>query len=153
MDVDAFVAAHQAEWDRLDQLAARRRQLSGAEVDELVTAYQRTATHLSMVRSAGHDPALTARLSTRLARARSAVTGAHTPAWRLVGRFAVVSFPAMAYRARWWWLATTAGSLIVAFLVGAWIARSPAVQASLQGSAGGPGRSRGQRRPRAFIRR
>jgi uncharacterized membrane protein SpoIIM required for sporulation len=131
VDVDAFVAAHQAEWDRLDQLVARRRQLSGAEVDELVTAYQRTATHLSVVRSAGHDPALTARLSTRLARARSAVTGAHTPAWRLVGRFAVVSFPAMAYRARWWWLATAAGSLIVAFLVGAWIARSPAVQASL----------------------
>ena len=64
MDVDAFVAAHQAEWDRLDRLVARRRRLSGDEVDELVTAYQRTATHLSAVRTAGYDPALVARLST-----------------------------------------------------------------------------------------
>jgi uncharacterized membrane protein SpoIIM required for sporulation len=131
VDVDAFVAAHQAEWARLDQLVRRRRRLSGEEVDELVTAYQRTATHLSVLRSAGHDPALTARLSTRLARARAAISGAHTPAWSSVGRFAVVSFPAMAYRARWWWLATTAGSLIVAILLGWWIARSPSVQASL----------------------
>ena len=131
MDLDAFVAAHQAGWDRLDRLVARRRRLSGDEIDELVTAYQRTATHLSVVRTSGHDPALAARLSTRVARARSAVTGAHSPAWRSVGRFAVVSFPAMAYRARWWWLATATGSLLVALVMGWWIARSPAVQASL----------------------
>ena len=131
MDVDAFVAAHQAEWDRLDRLVARRRRLSGEEVDELVTAYQRTATHLSAVRTAGYDPALVARLSTKVARARSAVTGAHSPAWTSVGRFAVVSFPAMAYRARWWWLATATGSLLVAVVMGWWIARSPGVQASL----------------------
>ena len=131
MDVDAFVAAHQAEWDRLDRLVARRRRLSGEEVDELVTAYQRTATHLSAVRTAGYDPALVARLSTKVARARSAVTGAHSPSWTSVGRFAVVSFPAMAYRVRWWWLATAAGSLLVALVMGWWIAKSPAVQASL----------------------
>jgi uncharacterized membrane protein SpoIIM required for sporulation len=131
VDVDAFVAAHQAEWDRLDRLLARRRRLSGEEVDELVTAYQRTATHLSAVRTAGYDPALVARLSTKVARARSAVTGAHSPTWTSVGRFAVVSFPAMAYRARWWWLATATGSLLVALLMGWWIARTPAVQASL----------------------
>jgi uncharacterized membrane protein SpoIIM required for sporulation len=131
VDVDAFVAAHQAEWDRLDKLVSRRRRLSGDEVDELVRSYQRTATHLSELRSAGQDPVLVARLSTRVARARSAVTGAHTPSWRSAGRFAVVSFPAMVYRVRWWWLATSAGSLLVAFLIGAWIARSPSVQASL----------------------
>jgi uncharacterized membrane protein SpoIIM required for sporulation len=131
VDVDAFVAAHQAEWDRLDRLVARRRHLSGDEVDELVTAYQRAATHLSAVRTAGHDPALAARLATKVARARSAVTGAHTPAWGSVGRFAVVAFPAMAYRVRWWWLGTAAGSLLTAFIIGWWIARSPAVQASL----------------------
>jgi len=131
VDVDAFVAAHQAEWDRLDRLVARRRRLSGEEVDELVTAYQRTATHLSAVRTAGHDPALAARLSTRVARARSAVTGAHSPAWRSAGRFAVVTFPAVAYKARWWWLATATGSLLVALVMGWWIARSPGVQDSL----------------------
>jgi uncharacterized membrane protein SpoIIM required for sporulation len=131
VDVDAFAAAHQAEWARLGQLVKRRRRLSGEEVDELVSAYQRTATHLSVLRSAGHDPALIARLSAELARARAAVSGAHAPAWRSVGRFAAVTFPAMAYRARWWWLATAAGSLLVAFLLGWWVARSPSVQASL----------------------
>jgi uncharacterized membrane protein SpoIIM required for sporulation len=131
VDVDAFAAAHQAEWDRLDYLIRRRRRLSGGEVDELVTSYQRVATQLSALRTAGQDQALQARLATTVARARSAVTGAHTPAWRSVGVFAAVSFPAMAWRARWWWLGTAAGSLAVAFLVGWWIARSPAVQASL----------------------
>jgi uncharacterized membrane protein SpoIIM required for sporulation len=59
------------------------------------------------------------------------VTGSHAPAWRSIGRFAVVSFPAMAYKARWWWLATAAGSLLVALIMGWWIARSPSVQESL----------------------
>jgi uncharacterized membrane protein SpoIIM required for sporulation len=131
VDVDAFVAAHQAEWARLDKLVKRRRRLSGDEVDELVTAYQRTATHLSVLRTAGNDPALIAGLSARVARARAAVSGAHAPGWRGVGRFAVVSFPAMTYRVRWWWLATATGSLLVAVLLGWWVARSPSVQASL----------------------
>jgi len=131
VDVDAFAAAHQAEWDRLAALVRRRRRLTGAEVDELVAAYQRTATHLSVLRSGGYDPALTAQLSGLLGRARAAVTGAHTPAWRSAGEFFGVTFPAMAYRARWWWLATAAGSLLVALVVGRWIAASPAAQASL----------------------
>lgn len=131
MDVDAFVAAHRAEWDRLDWLVRHRRRLSGAEIDELVSTYQRATTHLSQLRSAGHDPALTARLSARLARARAAIGGAHTPAWRSVGAFAAVSFPAMGYRLRWWWLGTAVISLAVALIAGWWIARSPAVQASL----------------------
>jgi uncharacterized membrane protein SpoIIM required for sporulation len=131
VDVDAYVLAHSAEWKRLEQLVKRRRHLSGQEVDELVGLYQRVTTHLSAVRSASHDPALVARLSTLVARARSAVTGAHTPAWRDVARFALVSFPASAYRARWWWLGSAAGSVLVAFLVGWWVARSPHVQASI----------------------
>jgi uncharacterized membrane protein SpoIIM required for sporulation len=131
VDVDAFVAAHQAEWDRLDWLVHRRRRLSGAEVDEFVASYQRVTTQLSELRSAGQDPALAARLSTRLARARAAISGAHTPAWHSVARFAAVGFPVMAYRLRWWWLGTAVISLLVALLAGWWIARSPAVQASL----------------------
>jgi uncharacterized membrane protein SpoIIM required for sporulation len=131
VDVDAFTAAHHRDWDRLAALVRRRRVLTEDEVDELVSTYQRTATHLSVVRSGGHDPALTARLSSLLGRARSAVTGAHTPVWRAVGEFAAVSFPAMAYRARWWWLCTAFGSLLVALVAGRWIAASPSVQASL----------------------
>ncbi len=131
MDVDAFVAAHQQEWYRLDYLVGRRRRLTGEQVDELVAGYQRAATHLSVLRTAGYDPALVAQLSTRVARARSAVTGAHASGWSSVARFAVVSFPVMAYKARWWWLGTAAGSLLLALLIGWWIARSPAVQNSI----------------------
>ncbi|HEY1622336.1 MAG TPA: stage II sporulation protein M [Streptosporangiaceae bacterium] len=131
MDADIFAAAHQAEWARLDALIRRRGKLSGEEIDELVWLYQRAATHLSIVRSSAADARLTAELSSRVARARAAVTGAHAPAWRQVGRFFAVSFPAQAYRLRWWWFGAAAGSVILAVISAAWIARSPAVQASL----------------------
>jgi uncharacterized membrane protein SpoIIM required for sporulation len=131
VDVEAYVRAHQAEWARMDALVRRRRRLTGPEIDELVTLYQRATTHLSALRSAGHDPALVARLAGRVAHARTVVTGAHAPAWSVVTRFALVSFPAMAYRARWWWAATAGGSVLVGVLLGWWVARSPAVQAAL----------------------
>jgi uncharacterized membrane protein SpoIIM required for sporulation len=131
VDVDAYVAAHEPQWRRLDALVRRRRRLTGDEVDELVRLYQQTTTHLSAVQSSAHDPVLVAALSSRVVKARAAVTGAHAQQWGMVGRFALVSFPAMAYRARWWWLGTALGSLVVAFLVGWWVARSPAVQAAL----------------------
>ena len=129
--MDAFVAAHRAEWTRLDKLVRRRRRLSGPEVDELMASYQRVATHLSMLRTVGHDPALTWRLSVTVARARAAaVGGAHSSGWSTVRRFFTVSFPLAAYRYRWWWLATAVGSLVLAALVGWWMARTPAVLAS-----------------------
>lgn len=128
MDIDAFVAAHRAEWQRLDELVKRRRHLSGAEADELVDLYQRVATHLSTVRSAAPDPTLVSRLSQLVTRARSAVTGAHTPAWRDAARFLTVTFPAIAYRCRWWWLGASLISLIVMTAVGGWVAGNPRVQ-------------------------
>ncbi|MCC5580460.1 stage II sporulation protein M [Microtetraspora sp. AC03309] len=129
MDIDAFVAAHRPTWDRLDDLVRRRHRLDGAEVDELVELYQRAATHLSVVRSASTDAVLVGRLSSLVARARSAVTGAHTPAWREVVRFFTVSFPVVAYGARRWWLGATLASLAVAYVMGVWVAGDPAVQA------------------------
>src|SRR6266567_2007949 len=48
----------------------------------------------------------------------------------MAARFALVSFPAMTYRARWWWLGTAAGSLALAFVIGWWVARSAQVQAA-----------------------
>jgi uncharacterized membrane protein SpoIIM required for sporulation len=80
---------------------------------------------------AAADPARVASLATLVAAARSAVTGAHVPSWRVVARFAVRDFPAAVYRARWWWLGATVGSAVVAVATGWWIARSPAVQAAL----------------------
>jgi uncharacterized membrane protein SpoIIM required for sporulation len=130
VDLDAFVTTHADEWDRLERLS-RRRSLTGEEADELVTLYQRAATHLSVVRSAAPDPALVGRLSTLVARARAAATGSHDPAWRDVSRFFLRSFPAALYRTRRWWIATAAASVLVAVLVGAWVAGDPQVQAAV----------------------
>jgi hypothetical protein len=103
VDVDAFVVAHRSTWTRLDQLVKRRNNLTGAEVDELVDLYQRVSTHLSMVRSSSSDSVLVGRLSSLVARARAAVTGAHAPLWSDVARFWTVSFPVVAYRGAGGW--------------------------------------------------
>ncbi|KUO10620.1 stage II sporulation protein M [Streptomyces sp. DSM 15324] len=131
MDLDVFVSAHRAEWDRLDALLRRRRHLTGAETDELVTLYQRTATHLSLIRSTAPDPQLTGRLTQLVARARSAVVGTRRASWRDVTRFLTEGFPAAVYRARHWWVATALLSTAVAALLGWWIGTHPEVQASI----------------------
>ena len=131
MDVDAYVAAHRGEWDRLGQLVARRGRLDGAEIDELVGLYQRVATHLSVIRSASPDPHLVGRLSTLVAQARSAVTGAHNPAWKDLARFVTVVFPAALFRAWRWWAAVAVVFVAVAVLAGAWVAGDPQAQAAV----------------------
>ncbi|MDQ0377186.1 stage II sporulation protein M [Amycolatopsis thermophila] len=130
MDVDLFVAAHRAEWARLDHLLAARR-LTGPEADELVRLYQRAATHLSVVRSSAPDPALLSWLSSLVTRARSAVTGSHTPAWREIGLFFAQRFPAAVYRTARWWVPTALVTIVVSGLLGVWIATDPQVQASI----------------------
>ncbi|RKS05366.1 putative membrane protein SpoIIM required for sporulation [Nocardiopsis sp. Huas11] len=127
MDIDVFAAAHAQEWKRLDDLVRRRRSLRGAEIDELVDLYQRVSTHLSVVRSSGQDPALVGRLSTQVARARSAVTGAHAPAWRDAAAFFTRVFPAVLYRLRWWWIGVSAGTVLLSTAVAVWMVTNPDV--------------------------
>ncbi|MFC7674963.1 stage II sporulation protein M [Mycolicibacterium sp. GCM10028919] len=131
MDTDAFVLAHRATWDRLEHLVKRRRRLTGDEVDELVDLYQRVSTHLSMVRSASADPVIVGRLSGLVARARSAVTGAHAPLWSEFTRFWTVSFPLVAYQTWRWWLSTAVVFFAVAGLIGVWVAGNPEVQSAI----------------------
>jgi len=131
VDLDAYVAAHREEWSRLEELlgrASRPRRLSGDEVDQLVELYQRTATHLSVVQSAGPDAVLVARLSTLVARARGVVAGSRRAAWSDVARFLRADFPALVYRTRWWSIGATTAFLLVAFGLGAFIASSPEAQ-------------------------
>ncbi len=122
MDLDAYVRERDLEWKRLDQLT-RRSRLSAAEADELVTLYQRAATHLSVVRSRIPDPVLVARLSRLVLAARAVVTGGRRMSWRAAGRFFTTTFPLEVYRARWWWIATTvlsvvASGLLIDYVVG-----------------------------------
>ncbi|WP_435604614.1 stage II sporulation protein M [Streptomyces sp. bgisy130] len=131
MDLDVFITAHSAEWDRLETLLGRKRRLTGAEADELVALYQRTTTHLSLLLSSAPDPALTSRLTSLVARARSAVTGARKASWRDAARFFTTAFPAAVYRLRHWWIPTAILSTAVAALIGWWIAAHPEVQAAI----------------------
>ncbi|HMA46329.1 MAG TPA: stage II sporulation protein M [Frankiaceae bacterium] len=131
MDLDAYVAAHRPEWERLERLvrrAGRPRRMSGAELDELVELYQRTATHLSVVRTRSPAPSLVDALSGLVTRARAAVAGAREPSWREAARFLTVTFPAAVYLRRWWVLGTAAVFLGLAAAVGAWVVGSPEVQ-------------------------
>ncbi|HWY00255.1 MAG TPA: stage II sporulation protein M [Mycobacterium sp.] len=134
MDVDAFVLTHRGTWDRLDQLIKRRRSLTGAEVDELVELYQRVSTHLSILRSAstiGSDSLMIGRLSSLIARARSAVTGAHAPLSSAFIRFWTVSFPVVAYRTWRWWLGTAVAFFAVVLVIAFWVAGNPEVQSAV----------------------
>ncbi|WP_030672758.1 stage II sporulation protein M [Streptomyces sp. NRRL B-1347] len=131
MDLDVFVSAHRAEWDRLDALVRRQRRLTGPEVDELVTLYQRTATHLSLIQSSAPDPQLTGRLTQLVARARSAVTGTRRASWRDVTRFLTHGFPAAVYRSRRWWVPTALLSVTLAAVIGWWVGTHPEVQSSI----------------------
>ncbi|MGJ9403252.1 stage II sporulation protein M [Arthrobacter sp. KK5.5] len=99
MDLDAFVAVHQGQWGRLDDLASKRR-LTGAETDEFLSLYERVSTHLSMVRSVEPEAAVSADLSARLSRARTRFTGARTGTAQDVARFLVATLPAALYRIR-----------------------------------------------------
>jgi uncharacterized membrane protein SpoIIM required for sporulation len=130
MDIDAYVAEHEPGWQRLGELLDRRR-LSGPEADELVSLYQRTATHLSVMTSSAPDPTLVGWLSSLVARARSAVTGAPAPAWRDAARFLVVGFPAACYRTRRWSGAVAVLMILLVCVIAAWVAGDPEVRANL----------------------
>ncbi|MFD9575916.1 stage II sporulation protein M [Streptomyces sp. NPDC059982] len=131
MDLDVFVAAHQAQWARLEQLLGRGRKLTGAEADELVALYQRTSTHLSLVQSSAPDPVLTGRLTQLVARARATVTGTRRASWRDAARLFTAGFPAAVYRSRRWWIPTALLSTALGILIGWWIATHPEVQSAI----------------------
>lgn len=134
MDLDAYVATHRADWARLEVLlrrARRPRRLAGAEVDELVRLYQRTATHLSVIQSATPDPVLVGRLSSLVARSRAVVAGTRQAAWRDALRYLTLDFPAVLYRTRWWWLGSAAFFVVVSVAWGIYVATHPSAEAVL----------------------
>jgi uncharacterized membrane protein SpoIIM required for sporulation len=134
VDLDAYVAAHHQDWQRLEQLTSRRR-LTGAESDELVDRYQQVATHLSVVRTSAPDASLVGYLSSVLARARTRSTGTRVVGWRRVARFYAEVFPAALYRLRWWWLGTLAANLFVATVMMLWLLDHPTAEQSLMSPA------------------
>ena len=98
MDLDAFIAVNSPTWERLERLSRRRPK--GKQIDELLDAHQRTAAHLSLLRTSVADPHLSARLSMLLARSRRVILGARPPVWHMVRRFVTDDAPAAAWEAR-----------------------------------------------------
>jgi uncharacterized membrane protein SpoIIM required for sporulation len=135
MDVDTFLATNQRSWDRLASLVQRAgrsvQRLSPDELEEMVTLYQRTATHLSYARTTYRDPALTATLSSLVARAGAVVYGSRPRTLRALGQFFAVTFPAAVWYSRRFILISAALLLVPAFAVGVWVGTSPrAVEAT-----------------------
>ena len=125
MDVDAFIVSHAPEWARLDTLA-RRRRLTAEEADELVGLYRRVATHLSLVQSRAPEPALAARLSGLLARARSAAVGSpRARGWAALGHGITVDFPVAVYRTWRWSVAMVVINLGIAAAMMLWLRAHP----------------------------
>ena len=124
MDTDAFIAVHRAQWERLAELT-RSRTLDAQGIDELLALYQQTSTHLSTVRSTNPDPALTARLSLLVHRARLRITGARIPLWKNARTFLWEDLPAALYEARWAVALSAAIFLISAIVTGVYFGTDP----------------------------
>ncbi|MBY0687221.1 stage II sporulation protein M [Microbacterium marinilacus] len=134
MDLDALATARRNEWARLDELS-KRRGLTGGEVDELVARYQAASADLADIKtSAGRTPHGD-HVSTILARARLALTGASDNVLRQLPRFFLHQLPAALYRVRWTTLAIALGFIAVVAVSGAWIAGDPALVATLGSEA------------------
>ncbi|WP_067825982.1 stage II sporulation protein M [Nocardia inohanensis] len=124
MDLDAYTFVHKPAWDRLQQLATRRKRLSGAESDELVRLYRLTSQQLAGLQARSADPDLIAGLSVVLTRARGRVLGARVDTAAEIGRFFTVRFPAALYRSWPWWVSVAAVFLVGSTALGWWIAES-----------------------------
>ncbi len=130
MDLDAFVAAHQPAWVRLEGLAKRRR-LSGPESDELTALYQEVATHLSVIRSGAPDASVIGYLSALLAQARTRAGGGRVLTRAAFADFVVRRFPAALYRTWRWWVGVMLVSYAVTAVMIVWLLQHPQVEATM----------------------
>lgn len=124
MDIDAFIAVHQPQWDRLDQLAKRSR-LGAAEADEMLVLYQRASTHLSMIQAAEPDSPVAAQLSVRIGRARTHLTGAAENPLTATATFFAETLPLAFYRLRWLTLIVAAAFIVISAATGYWTFHHP----------------------------
>ena len=125
MDRDSFVDRHAASWDRLRTLADRR-DLTPAEVDELVRLYLRTSSHLATARRRYRDPELLLELNTLVARANARVYGTRSRTLQGIRLAVTRTFPAACWHARRPILLATALFVAVFAATTVWIATTPA---------------------------
>ncbi|WP_156762228.1 stage II sporulation protein M [Microbacterium karelineae] len=130
MNLDAMIDERRPEWDRLDELA-RRRRLTGPETDEFVHLYRAASADLADIKtSVGRTPAGDY-VSNILARARLKLTGAPENVMRQIPRFFARQLPAALYRIRWDVLVVALAFVGITALVGWWVQQDPAYMAAL----------------------
>lgn len=124
MDLDAYSAAHRAEWERLAVLAGTRR-LSGREADELIELYQAASAHLAEIKATVGETVQGDHISLALAKARIRFTGTPTSPLRQVTLFFANQLPAALYRIRWLSLVITVLFVGIAAAYAAWFTLNP----------------------------
>lgn len=136
MDVDRYIQINDASWRRLADLsrAAGRRRLPGtaprlgdAEVEELISAYQRASAQLSHVRTTYGDPQLILRLSRLLGEARVVIYRRRGNPLRAFGRFFSEVFPAAVWVSRRYTAVAFACFMVPAVAMGFWLVNDTAV--------------------------
>ena len=130
MDIDAFVAAHQDEWARLEELTRRARKVRTTtpdELDDLVTSYQHVGAQLASARVGYADDApLINRLTLLVADAHGVLYGQRdTEIRRSIRDLALLRFPAAVYRIRWFVLAAALLTFVPWAVFQIWLAVSP----------------------------
>jgi uncharacterized membrane protein SpoIIM required for sporulation len=130
VDIDRYLARNQPAWSRLHDLTRRARRgvsrLSPDELDELVSLYQRTSTHLSYARTYYGDAALTARLTALVADSGSVVYGSRPRTWRALRQFFLSTFPVAVWRLRRFIAISALLTFGPSLAIGAWLANSDA---------------------------
>ncbi len=132
MDIDRYIQRNEPTWRRLGDLSRRAggssrglRQLSDAELTELVSLYQRVSAQLSHARTVYADPDLNARMSRVLGEARLVIYRRRGRAGRAVATFVTRTFPAAVWHARRFVAVAAACLLLPALAMGLWLARAP----------------------------
>ena len=112
MDLDAYVAAHVAEWR-----GSRSWPAAGGCRGREPTSWSSATSRSRPTSPSSAPPRPTPRWSPTSrrcsSRARNRAAGTRTSTWRGVRRFFVDRFPAALYRLRWWWLGTLAANVVV----------------------------------------
>ncbi len=130
MDLDAYSAAHAAEWDRLAS-TSRSVPRTGETADQLIDLYQSGSTELSTLATTVGSSVAGDRLSLALSRARLRFTGTPANPLRQATVFFSLQLPAALYRIRWLTLAVAAVTALIAAVYAVWILSDPQALASL----------------------
>ena len=130
MDIDAFVAARQGGWWRLQELTERARRITRVapeELDEMVHLYQRAGADLATARvEYTADSMLVSRLTLLVSDAHGVLYGQRdTEVSRNLLQFATVAFPAAVYALRRYIAVAALLTLLPWAVFQIWLAVSP----------------------------